>query len=141
MNPLQKAFIAAHTFVLRTSGGKIGGSMGGQKVLLLTTKGNKTGKPRTVPVMCFEDEGRPVVIASAGGSPAHPAWFKNLERDPSVTVEMDGRRFDARAEVVTGERRARIWKEVVRAQPRFAEYAKKTEGREIPVVVLKDAAS
>jgi deazaflavin-dependent oxidoreductase (nitroreductase family) len=140
MNPLQKAFVAAHTFVVRSSGGKIGASMGGQKILLLTTKGNKTGKQRTVPVMCFEHEGSPVVIASAAGSPTHPAWFKNLEKDPSVTVELDGRRFVARAEVVTGETRTRIWREVVRTQPRFGEYEKKTEGREIPVVVLKEAA-
>jgi len=141
MSPLQKVFVAAHVFVLHASGGKIGGSMGGQKLLLLTTKGNKTGKPRTVPVMCFEDDGCPVVIASAAGSPAHPAWFKNLERDPNVTVELDGRRFSARAETVTGERRTRIWQEVVRAQPRFAGYEKKTQGREIPVVVLKESAS
>jgi deazaflavin-dependent oxidoreductase (nitroreductase family) len=91
--------------------------------------------------MCFEDEGRPVVIASAAGSPAHPAWFKNLERDPNVTVEMNGRQFAARAEIVVGAPRTRIWEAVVRVQPRFAEYAKKTEGREIPVVVLKEAAS
>jgi deazaflavin-dependent oxidoreductase (nitroreductase family) len=141
MNPLQKVFIAAHAFVVHSSGGKIAASIGGQKLLLLTTKGNKTGKPRTVPVMCFEDEGRPVVVASAGGSPNHPAWFKNLERDPNVTVELNGRRFAARAEVVTGEPRARIWREVVRAQPRFADYEKKTQGREIPVVVLKEAVS
>jgi deazaflavin-dependent oxidoreductase (nitroreductase family) len=141
MNPIQKAFIAAHTFILHASGGKMGGSVGGQKVLLLTTKGNKSGKPRTVPVMCFEDEGQPVVIASAAGSPTHPAWFKNLEREPNVTVELDGKRFAARAEVVTGETRARILREVVRVQPRFSEYEKKAQGREIPVVVLRKAVS
>jgi deazaflavin-dependent oxidoreductase (nitroreductase family) len=105
------------------------------------TLGNKTGEPRTVPVMCFEDGWRPVVIASAGGSPAHPAWFRNLERDPSVAVELDGRRFTARAEVVTGDDRARIWKRVVEAQPRFAGYAERTRGRQIPVVVLKEGAN
>jgi F420H(2)-dependent quinone reductase len=141
MNPVQKAFISAHTFLFRASGGKLGGSMGGQKLLLLTTKGNKTGKPRTVPLMCFEDEGQPVIIASAAGSPAHPAWFKNLERSPDVTIEVDGKRRAVRAKIVTGERRARIWADVVKRQPRFAEYEKKTEGREIPVVVLKEAAS
>ena len=141
MNPIQKAFIAAHAFILHASGGKMGASVGGQKVLLLTTKGNKTGKPRTVPVMCFEDEGQSVVVASAAGSPTHPAWFKNLERDPNVTVELDGKRFAARAEVVAGEARARILREVVRLQPRFGDYEKKAEGREIPVVVLRKAAN
>jgi deazaflavin-dependent oxidoreductase (nitroreductase family) len=141
MNPLQKVFVAAHTFVVHASGGKLGSSIGGQKLLLLTTTGNKTGKPRTVPVMCFDDAGRQVVVASAAGSPTHPAWFKNLERDANVKIEVDGRRFSARAEVVIGEERARIWKEVVRVQPRFEEYAKNAKGREIPVVILKEAAS
>jgi deazaflavin-dependent oxidoreductase (nitroreductase family) len=141
MNPLQKVFIAAHTFVIHASGGKVGATIDGQKLLLLTTKGNKTGKPRTVPVMCFDDGGRPVVIASSAGSPTHPAWFKNLAQDPNVTVELSGRRFVARAEVATGEERARIWQAVVQAQPRFAGYEKKAQGREIPVVILKEAAS
>jgi deazaflavin-dependent oxidoreductase (nitroreductase family) len=141
MNPIMKAFVAAHTFVFHASGGKLGGTMGGQKLLLLTTKGNKSGKPRTVPLMCFEDEGQAAIIASAGGSPVHPAWFKNIESDPNVTVERDGRRFAARAEIVTGDRRARIWSEVTRVQPRFAEYEKTAQGRVIPVVVLKEALS
>ena len=141
MNLIMKAFVAAHTFAIHASGGKFGGTMGGQKLLLLTTKGNKSGKMRTVPVMCFTDEGQQAVIASAGGSPVHPAWFKNLESDPNVTVELDGRRYAARAEIVTGDRRARIWAEVTRLQPRFADYEKTAQGRVIPVVVLKEAVS
>jgi len=140
MNPIVKLFLGANVLLFRATDGKIGSSMFGGKVLLLTTKGSKSGKDRTVPVMYFDDGTRRVVIASAGGSPAHPAWYKNLSRSPEVTVEEKGRRYRARAEVVTGDERARIWGKVVTEQPRFAEYATKTQGREIPVVVLSEAA-
>jgi deazaflavin-dependent oxidoreductase (nitroreductase family) len=138
MNPILKLFLGANVFVFRATGGKIGSSMFGGQVLLLTTVGSKSGKERTVPVMYFYDGPNRVVIASAGGSPRHPAWYKNLNRHPAVTVEIKGRRYPARAETVTGSDRARIWKTVVTEQPRFAEYAQKTKGREIPVVVLNE---
>ncbi len=138
MNPLVKLVLAANVGLFRATGGKIGSSMFGGQVLLLTTKGSKTGRVRTVPVMYFEDGADRVVIASAGGSPVHPAWFKNLAKDPNVTVEVKGKKYQAKAELAKGEERARIWQKVVAVQPRFDGYAKKTEGREIPVVVLKE---
>jgi deazaflavin-dependent oxidoreductase (nitroreductase family) len=139
MNPIVRLFLGANILIFRATGGKIGSSMFGGHVLLLSTKGSKSGKNRTVPVMYFEDGKRRVVIASAGGSPAHPAWYKNLSRNPEVTIEEKGRRYQARAAIATGEERARIWSKVVTEQPRFAEYASKTQGREIPVVVLDEA--
>jgi proline iminopeptidase len=111
MNPLAKLFISAHIFLFRTTGGKMGSSMAGAPLLLLTTKGKKTGQPRTVPVMYFDNDGDRVVIASAGGSAAHPAWFKNLDRDPNVTVEVKGKRYAARAQTAAGEERTRICEE------------------------------
>jgi deazaflavin-dependent oxidoreductase (nitroreductase family) len=139
MNPVGKLFIAGHVALYRATGGKMGSRMAGGKVLLLTTKGRTSGKPRTVPVMYFGDGADRVVIASAGGSAAHPAWFKNLDRHPDVTVEVDGERYAACAAVATGEERARIWKDVTSVQPRFTGYEQKAKGREIPVVVLKKA--
>jgi F420H(2)-dependent quinone reductase len=138
MNPILKLFLGANVFLFRATRGKIGSSMFGGQVLLLTTIGSKSGKGRTVPVMYFYDGPNRVVIASAGGSPKHPAWYKNLNQHPAVTVEIKGRRYPARAETVIGSDRARIWKTVVTEQPRFAEYAQKTKGREIPVVVLHE---
>jgi deazaflavin-dependent oxidoreductase (nitroreductase family) len=140
MNPIAKLFIAANVGLYRVTAGRIGGSMFGGKVLLLSTKGAKTGRERTVPVMYFEDGGNRFVIASAGGSPTHPSWYKNLSKTPSVTVEVQGKRYEARAEVVTGAERARIWQKVVSEQPRFAGYEAKTQGREIPVVLLKEVS-
>jgi deazaflavin-dependent oxidoreductase (nitroreductase family) len=138
MNRLMfKIFATTHVALFRATGGRIGGSMRGGQILLLTTIGNKSGKPRTVPVMQFEDEGRRFVIASAAGNPAHPAWFKNLQKTATVTVERPGERYEARADVLSGDERARIWKKVVDRAPDFAAYQKKAAGREIPVVELK----
>ena len=141
MNPVVKLFLAANVGLYRATSGKIGGSMFGGKVLLLTTKGGKTGQSRTVPVMYFENGADRVVVASAGGSVDHPAWFKNLSKDPNVSVEVPGKRYQARASVVTGEERAGVWKKITTEQPRFAGYAAKAQGREIPVVVLKEVSS
>ena len=132
-----KLFVATHVALFRATRGRIGSSMMGGKVLLLTTTGHKSGKPRTVPVMQFDDGGRRFVIASAAGSPEHPAWFKNLQKDPEVGVETRGERYQARAEVVGGDERARLWQKVTAAAPNFAAYEKKAGGREIPVVELK----
>jgi deazaflavin-dependent oxidoreductase (nitroreductase family) len=134
-----KLFVATHVALFRATGGRIGSTMMGGKVLLLTTTGNKSGKARTVPVMQFEDGGRRFVIASAGGSPEHPAWFKNLQKRPEVTVELRGERYQARAAAVNGDERARLWKKITTEAPNFAAYEKKTQGREIPVVELKRA--
>jgi deazaflavin-dependent oxidoreductase (nitroreductase family) len=132
-----KIMVVTHVAIFRLTGGRIGGSMFGGKVLLLTTTGNRSGEPRTVPVMQFEDGGRRFVIASYGGNPQNPAWFKNLEKTPTATVEVPGERYQARAEVLHGDERARIWRKVVAEAPNFAAYEKKAVGREIPVVELK----
>jgi len=135
-------FVASHIGLFRLSGGRIGSSMFGGRVLLLTTTGNKSGKPRTVPVMYFEIDERRYVIASAGGSPQHPAWYKNLAARPDVTVEVKGRRYPARARVVEGEERAKVWQVAVAQMKQFEGYEKKTDGkRQIPVVLLEESAA
>jgi deazaflavin-dependent oxidoreductase (nitroreductase family) len=139
MNPIQRLFIATHTRLFRATGGRIGSSILGGKVLLLTTTGNKSGQPRTVPVMYFERDGRRFVVASNNGAPTHPAWFKNLSRTPSVTVEVPGDRYAATAKVLGGDERARVYAEVAREQPRFAGYQQKAGSREIPIVELTRA--
>ena len=134
-----KLFVAAHVAVFRATKGRIGSSMRGGKVLLLTTTGHKSGKARTVPVMQFDSDGRRFVIASAAGSPQHPAWFKNLSAHPDVTVEVLGERYPAHAEVLSSAARAPIWQKVLAVAPDFGAYEKKAGGREIPVVELKRA--
>jgi len=140
MNPIGKLFIATHVGLFRLTGGRIGASMFGGRVMVLTTTGSKTGKRRSVPVMYFEHDGSRFVVASYGGSPEHPAWFKNMRRNPDVTVEVPGRKYSARAEVIAGEERARVWQQVTGEMSRFSDYEHKTQGkREIPIVKLVEA--
>ncbi len=133
---LLKAFVATHVALFRVTRGRIGSSMRGGKILLLTTTGNKSGKPRTVPVMQFDDQGRRFVIGSFNGAPKDPAWINNLRKTPRVGVEIRGASYDAQTKLLAGDERARVWKKVVDVAPGFAKYEKKAQGREIPIVEL-----
>jgi deazaflavin-dependent oxidoreductase (nitroreductase family) len=132
---LFKAVTAVHVWLYRASGGKRFTKMGGNSMLLLTTRGRKTGKDRTVPVMCFEDGGDRFVIASKGGSPSHPAWFRNLEDNPDVTVQLGSDVYRAKAVVADPEERTRLFRKAAGQMPQFDGYEKKTT-RVIPVVRL-----
>ena len=139
MSPFQRAalraFMAAHTAVYRLTGGRLGGKMGSLRILLLTTTGRKSGQPRTVPLVFFEDGERLVVIASKGGDPKDPQWWENLKRDPGADVQVGGERRRMRARLASAEERSRLWPRVKRENPAYAEYEKRTS-REIPVVLL-----
>jgi deazaflavin-dependent oxidoreductase (nitroreductase family) len=113
------------------------GSMpNGSPLLLLTTKGAKTGNVRVNPLAYTRDGERYVIIASKGGYPRNPDWFHNLVADPEVTVEVDSKRFTARAVVADGQERDRLFNAQAAVMPNFAEYQTKTT-RQIPVVVLE----
>jgi deazaflavin-dependent oxidoreductase (nitroreductase family) len=131
-------FVAAHVGLYRVTAGRVGGRMMGMRVLLLTTTGNKSGLPRTVPLMYFHLEGHDYVVASAGGAPSHPAWYRNLAARPDVEVQIERRRFAARAVAVEEGERARIWPRITAASPQFEGYQRKAGGRLIPVVRLDD---
>ena len=139
MSPLQRAalraFMGLHTAVYRLSGGRLGGKMGNLRILLLTTTGRKSGQPRTVPLVFFEDGERLVVIASRGGDPRDPQWWENLKREPAAQVQVGAERRRMRARVASVEERARLWPRVLRENPAYAAYEKRTT-REIPVVIL-----
>jgi deazaflavin-dependent oxidoreductase (nitroreductase family) len=141
VNPLFHLFIGAHVGVYRLSGGRLGSKIMGMPLVLLTTTGRKTGKSRTVPLASFDDGSDRIIVASAGGSPTHPAWYNNLAANPEVTVQYGPRVYSARAETVSGDERARLWKMIISQGPNFADYEKKAAGREIPVVRLKEAGA
>ena len=107
-------------------------------MLLLTTKGRRSGEPRIAPLIYGRDGDTHLVVASKGGSPEPPAWYVNLEADPEVEVQVLGDRFRARARTATAEERTRMWKEMVSHWPDYDAYQARTE-REIPVVVLERA--
>ena len=106
-------------------------------LLLLTTKGARTGVERVNPLNFSRDGDRYIVMASKGGSPTHPDWFHNLVAHPTVTVEADGEVFTARATVSTGSERKRLLKIHSTAMPFFGAYDKRVKRREIPVVTLE----
>ncbi len=108
----------------------------GSTVLLLTTTGRRTGQETTTPLIYNLDGDTPVIVASKGGAPDHPGWFKNLAKTPEVVVQIKGDRFAARARVAEGEERERLWALMNEVWPHYEEYATKTD-REIPVVVLE----
>jgi proline iminopeptidase len=104
-------------------------------ILLLTTAGRRTGRETTTPLIYTLDGDTPVIVASQGGAPDHPGWFKNLVKDPDVGVQIKSEKFRARARVAEGEERERLWELMNEVWPHYDEYATRTD-REIPVVVL-----
>jgi len=111
--------------------------MDGMPVVLVITRGARSGEKRATPVMCFpEGDSAWLVVASYGGSARHPAWLVNMARHPDeVWVEVDGRRVRVAPRSLTGEEREQAWKRITSQAPRFAGYQQKTD-REIPVVRL-----
>ncbi|MEX1253767.1 MAG: nitroreductase family deazaflavin-dependent oxidoreductase [Dehalococcoidia bacterium] len=137
VNPLWIRFTSAmHLCLYRVSGGFIGGNVIGTPVLLLTTTGRKSGRPRTRPLPCLEDDGAYVVIASNGGNATHPNWYLNLKKQPEAEVLLKGKKLRVRAETATGADRERLWAKAVELYAGYDGYQKETE-REIPVVVLR----
>ena len=108
----------------------------GSTILLLTTTGRRTGQETTTLLIYNLDGDTPVIVASQGGAPDHPGWFKNLSKTPEVGVQIRGDRFRARARVADGEERERLWELMNEVWPHYDEYATRTE-RVIPVVVLE----
>jgi deazaflavin-dependent oxidoreductase (nitroreductase family) len=108
----------------------------GSTVLLLTTTGRKTGTKSTTPLIYGMDGDNSVIVASKGGAPEHPGWYRNLTKTPEVEVQIKGDRFAARARDAEGEERDRLWLKMNEIWPHYAEYQTKTE-RQIPVVVLE----
>jgi deazaflavin-dependent oxidoreductase (nitroreductase family) len=109
----------------------------GTNILLLTTKGSQSGEERTTPLIEREDDGRWVIVASQGGAPDHPSWFKNIKANPDdVEIQVKADRFPVRASVAEGEERDRLWKRMTEVWPDYDDYQEKTD-REIPVVVLE----
>ncbi|CAM5483754.1 F420H(2)-dependent quinone reductase [Streptomyces hirsutus] len=107
-------------------------------MVLLTTRGARSGKLRKTPLMRVEHEGRYAVVASLGGAPRHPVWYHNLKADPQVELR-DGQVLqDMTAREVTGEEKAKWWERAVAAFPPYADYQEKTD-RVIPVFVLEPA--
>jgi deazaflavin-dependent oxidoreductase (nitroreductase family) len=135
-----RAATSLHALIYRATSGRWGTRIRGLPILLLTTSGRRTGRPRTTPLGYFEDRGRYVITASNSGLDRHPGWFHNLKANPAVRVQVGGRRLGAQAEVAEGSERRRLWERLMALSPSYAAYARRTS-REIPMVVLSPQAS
>ncbi len=141
------AWIQNHVKQYLDSGGKEGhmwdssvvGGSGPLPTLLLTTTGRRSGTKQLVPLIYGNTEGGVVVIASKGGAPEHPGWYRNLSASPEVEVQVGTDLFRARASTVEGPERAKLWDLMVAIYPPYVAYQKKTE-RKIPVVMLRRVA-
>jgi deazaflavin-dependent oxidoreductase (nitroreductase family) len=121
---------------MREHGGVISaGPMAGTRLLVLTTTGAKTGERRRALVFFSMDDDDYVIAGTASGSTRDPAWLHNLEANPSPSVEVDGRQFEASARIVDGGERDRLWRQHIEAQPQLATHAEQA-GRTIPMVRL-----
>ena len=132
-------FNRIHVLVYRLIAGRVGGRVQGLQVLLLTTRGRRSGRERTVPLGTFEDRGRYIVVASNAGFDVHPGWFFNLRNEPRVRMQIGGRDLAAQARILEGEERARLWTRLVSLSPGYARYEKSTR-RVIPLIALHPSA-
>lgn len=104
-------------------------------VLLLSTRGRKSGKTRTLPLIYRKANGGYVIIASKGGAPSHPAWYLNLVENPDCEIQVAHDHFHVRARIADGEEREELWQKLVDIYPPYNDYQAATD-RQIPVVVL-----
>jgi deazaflavin-dependent oxidoreductase (nitroreductase family) len=120
------------------TGGEKGHHWRGVPTLLLTTVGSKSGQARRTPLIYGESNGHYLIVASRGGTPGHPDWYRNLRAHPRVRVQVGADVFDARARTATPDEKPALWKIMAGIWPDYDNYQKKTT-RDIPVVVLERA--
>jgi deazaflavin-dependent oxidoreductase (nitroreductase family) len=132
---IARLFVQLHALLYRASNGQIAGTMRGSRILVLTTRGAKSGAVRRVPIVPLIEGDNVYVIASLGGAPKSPGWYHNLKANPDVEVQWFADKYRARAHILPEPERSQVWQRVVAAMPGFGDYQKKTS-RVIPVVQL-----
>ncbi|TQN31586.1 deazaflavin-dependent oxidoreductase (nitroreductase family) [Haloactinospora alba] len=132
-------FGAEHVQRYLETDGAEGHDWQGTTALVLTTTGRRSGQPRSTPLIYQRDGDSYVVVASYGGAPEHPQWYRNLVAHPTVTVQVREQRFTAHARTATPPERERLWPRLADAWPAYDDYQAKTD-RTIPVVILEPTA-
>ena len=130
------AFTRAHCAIYRGTRGLIGGSLMGINMLLLTTRGRKSGLPRTLPLAYVEYKGDFIVVASNGGSEKAPAWWLNLRESDAAEVQVGGERLEVGWSVAPEAERMEYWRKLQAVIPAYRLYRLRTE-REIPIILLQ----
>ena len=126
----------AHVQAYRETNGETGYLWNGAPTLLLTTKGRRSGEPRTIAIIFTKVGDNYVIVASKGGSPTHPKWYLNVLNDPHVRLQVKGEVLDAVGRTAEGEERERLWAAAAETWPNYNVYQTRTE-RRIPVVVFE----
>jgi deazaflavin-dependent oxidoreductase (nitroreductase family) len=131
-----KLFGPEHVRAYEETDGERGYHWRGTTILLLTTVGRSSGEKRTTPLIHRTDGDRYVIIASKGGAPEHPDWFKNLSENPDVEIQVKDEKFPVSVSIAEGDERERLWNLMTEVWPDYDSYQEQTD-REIPVVVLE----
>jgi deazaflavin-dependent oxidoreductase (nitroreductase family) len=135
---VSRPFTRFNRWLLRRTGGRVGAGGLGLDVILVTTRGRRSGEARTVPLGAVHDGDDWVVIASNAGHDRMPAWALNMRTEPAVTVEIGGVARPFRVHEAIGDEAARLWPIVTDAYPGYGDYRTRTE-RQIPLFVLEPA--
>lgn len=122
----------------RGSNGKLGKTFFGSPVLLLTTTGRRTQRPRTWPISYLREGARFIVLAANGGQPNYLSWYLNLEANPRASVQFGDETRLMIVRTAEGDERTRLWSRAVKDYPAYEQYQQKTN-RKIPVVILHPA--
>jgi len=134
--PSTQQWVRDQVDLYESSGGTKGTTLRGMPVILLTTRGARSGKLRKIPLMRVEHEGTYAAVASLGGAAKNPVWYFNIMADPHVELQDGPERWDMKAREIVGEEKTAWWERCVAAYPDYAAYQMKTE-REIPVFLLE----
>jgi F420H(2)-dependent quinone reductase len=134
--PSPWSWVSEQVETYESSGGTQGLELQGKPVVVVTLRGRRTGKVRKAPVMRVEHDGTYAAVASKGGSPTQPEWYRNLLADPDVTVQDGPDVYEMRAREVEGDEKATWWARALEVWPAYADYQQRTD-RSIPVVLLE----
>jgi deazaflavin-dependent oxidoreductase (nitroreductase family) len=133
-----KGWVNEHIHRYIESDGENGHRWRGVYTLLLTTRGRKSGKLRRTALIYGRDGDRYLVVASLGGAPRHPLWYRNLVEHPEVQVQVGSEKFAGQARTATAEEKPRLWEQMASIWPDYNNYQAKTS-RDIPVVIIERA--
>ncbi len=131
-----KLFTDFNAFLIGITKGRLGSQLGTQSILVLHTRGRKSGQPRSTPIAYFDYQGRYLLVASNWGRPDQADWFLNLKKEPQARIDVRGQTHAVQAREATGDEYTSLWKYVTDKHPPYLRYQEMTS-RRIPIVVLE----
>ena len=140
MSFLSRLFVQSHIAIYRLTGGALGANSGTSRTLLLTTTGRKSGQPRTTPLRYIPHGSDYLIAASNWGKSSPPAWFLNLQANPTLTIQVMNQHLTAQAQIAPDDQQDDFYQQFIAADARFIGY-KQSAGRPIPIVILHPISS